>query len=103
LGKICQRPSTRQAGILKPETLKRLHTPPAGDYGFGWMVLERPWAGGRALTHTGSNTQDYAVVWMAPARDFAVLVMTNQGGDEMFEACDAVAAALIAHHDAPNK
>jgi CubicO group peptidase (beta-lactamase class C family) len=92
-----------EAEILKPETFKRLHMPPAGDYGFGWMVLERPWAGGRALTHTGSNTQNYAVVWMAPERDFAVLVMSNQGGDEMFEACDTVAAALIAHHDAPNK
>jgi CubicO group peptidase (beta-lactamase class C family) len=40
------------AGILKPEAFKRLHTPPfGGDYGFGWMVVDRPWAGGRALTH----------------------------------------------------
>lgn len=85
-------------GILKPETFKRLHTPPVGgDYGYGWMAVERPWAGGRALTHAGSNTQNYAVVWMAPIKDFSVLVMTNQGGDEIFEACDAAAAALIAH------
>jgi CubicO group peptidase (beta-lactamase class C family) len=90
-----------QPGILKPEMFKHLHTPPfGGDYGYGWMTVERPWAGGRALTHTGSNTQNYALVWMAPAKDFAVLVMTNQGGDEMFEAGDAVAAALIAHDSA---
>lgn len=87
-----------EAGVLKPETFKRLHTPPfGGDYGFGWIVTDRPWAGGRALTHVGSNTQNFAIVWMAPAKDFAVLVMTNQGGGETFNACDATAAALIQH------
>lgn len=86
-----------QPGILKPETFQRLHTPPFSDYGFGWMVVDRPWAGGRALTHAGSNTQNFAIVWMAPAKDFAVLVMTNQAGGETFNACDAAASALILH------
>jgi CubicO group peptidase (beta-lactamase class C family) len=86
------------AGILKPESFKRLHTPPFdGDYGFGWMVVDRPWAGGRALTHAGSNTMNFAIVWMAPAKDFAVLVMTNQAGGATFHACDAAASALILH------
>ena len=83
-------------GILKPETFKRLHKPSFdGDYAFGWMVVDRPWAGGRALTHAGSNTMNFAIVWLAPAKDFAVLVMTNQG--DTFEACDAAASALITH------
>jgi len=83
-------------GILKAETFKRLHTPSfSGNYAFGWLVVDRPWAGGPALNHAGSNTQNYAIVWMAPARDFAVLIMTNQG--DTFDACDATAAALIAH------
>ena len=44
-------------GLLKPETLAKLHTPPAGgDYGCGWVVLQRGWAGGNALMHNGSNT-----------------------------------------------
>jgi CubicO group peptidase (beta-lactamase class C family) len=87
-----------QPGILKPETFKRLHTSSfGGDYAFGWMVIDRPWAGGRALTHAGSNTMNFAIVWMAPAKDFAVLVMTNQAGGETFNACDAAAAALIVH------
>jgi len=87
-----------EPGILKPETFKRLHTPSfGGDYAFGWLVVDRPWAGGRALNHTGSNTQNFAVVWMAPAKDFAVLVMTNQAGGDTFSACDATAAALITH------
>jgi CubicO group peptidase (beta-lactamase class C family) len=86
-----------ERGILKPETFKRLHTSPYGDYGFGWLLADRPWAGGRALTHAGSNTQNYAVVWIAPARDFAVLVMTNQAdqANETFKACDEAIGKLI--------
>jgi CubicO group peptidase (beta-lactamase class C family) len=84
-------------GILKPETFKRLHTPSFGDYAFGWMVVDRSWAGGRALTHAGSNNMNYAVAWIAPAKDFAVLVMTNQAGGETFTACDTAASALIVH------
>ena len=86
-----------EPGILKPETFKRLHTPPFGDYAFGWLVVDRPWAGGRALNHAGSNTMNFAIVWMAPAKDFAVLVATNQAGGETFNACDAAASALILH------
>jgi CubicO group peptidase (beta-lactamase class C family) len=85
-----------KAGILKPDTFKRLHSPPfGGEYGFGWFLAARPWAGGPALNHSGSNLQNFAVVWMAPAKDFAVLVTTNQG--DAFDACDAAAAALIQH------
>lgn len=85
-------------GILKPETFKRLHTPSfGGDYAFGWMVVDRPWAAGRALTHAGSNTMNFAIVWIAPAKDFAALVMTNQAGGETFTACDDAASALILH------
>jgi len=86
-----------EKGILKPETFRRLHTPSfGGEYAFGWFVAQRPWAGkGPALNHSGSNLQNYAVVWAAPARDFAVLVMTNQG--DTFDACDAAAFALITH------
>jgi len=85
-----------EPGILKPETFKRLHTPSfGGDYAFGWIVTDRPWAGGRALTHAGSNTMNFAIVWMAPAKDFAVFVATNQAGGETFNACDEAASVLI--------
>jgi CubicO group peptidase (beta-lactamase class C family) len=86
-----------EPGVLKPETFKRLHTPPYGDYAFGWLVVDRPWAGGRAFNHAGSNTMNFANVWMAPAKDFAVLVMTNQAGGDTFEATDTAAAALIGY------
>lgn len=82
-------------GLLKAATLKRLHEPHYGDYTFGWIVAQRPWGGGKVLTHAGCNNQNYAVVWMAPLRDFAVLAMTNLGTDPASQACDDVAGALI--------
>ncbi len=85
--------------LLKPESFAALHTPPAGaDYALGWSCPHRDWAGGRALAHTGSNTMWYCVVWAAPARGFAVLVATNEGGDAAAKACDEVAGALIRRH-----
>jgi CubicO group peptidase (beta-lactamase class C family) len=89
-----------EAGIVKPETFKRLHTPPfGGDYAFGWLVANRSWAGDRpALNHAGSNNQNFAIVWMAPAKDFAVLVATNQAGGETFNACDEAEGAMIQHY-----
>ncbi len=84
-----------ERNLLKPETYRRLHTPAfGGDYAGGWIVTRRPW-GGRVLTHSGSNTQNYAVAWLSPERDFAALAMTNQGGDTAAEACDEVCSGLI--------
>ncbi len=85
-----------EGDYLKPETWKRLHTPLEGqEYGFGWGFVTRPWAGGTALTHAGSNTMWFCVVWLAPERGFGVLAATNVGGDVAGKACDEVATALI--------
>ncbi len=72
----------RDSPILAKASVQRLHTPVPNndDYAHGWMVLDRSWGGaGRVLHHTGSNTQWYSVIWMAPARDFAVVVVCNLG------------------------
>jgi CubicO group peptidase (beta-lactamase class C family) len=83
--------------LLKPESYARLHSAPfGGNYAMGWLVLDRPWGGGQVFTHTGSNTMNMAVVWMAPARDFAVLVVCNQG--DRGKACDDAASGLISLH-----
>lgn len=83
-------------GLLPAGSYHVLQTPADGaDYALGWAVTTREWAGGRALTHTGSNTMNFAVVWMSPARDFAVLVCVNQGGDTAARAADEAAWALI--------
>lgn len=84
--------------LLKPETLRHLHTPLfGGEYAGGWGIAQRGWGGGRVFTHAGSNNQNYAVVWMAPLKDFAVVAMTNLGGDTAAKACDEVAATTIQH------
>jgi CubicO group peptidase (beta-lactamase class C family) len=85
-----------QGKLLKPETFRKLHAPAPGNdnYGFGWGAVERPWAGGVALTHSGSNTVWFATVWIAPQRNFATLVATNQGGETAARACDEASAAL---------
>jgi CubicO group peptidase (beta-lactamase class C family) len=84
--------------LVKAETLRKLHSP-VGEkpkYAMGWIVDEgQPWAGGPALTHTGSNTMWVAVTWLAPEKDFAVLVACNQAKDE---ACNDAVLALIADH-----
>jgi CubicO group peptidase (beta-lactamase class C family) len=89
-----------KAGFLKPETFRTLHTPPPVNeaYAFGWGAVERPWAGGRALMHSGSNTMWYATVWIAPQRNFATLVAINQGGDAAAKASDEASGALIQLH-----
>ena len=85
-----------QGGLLKPETFRKLHTPPAGqDYACGWASVSRSWAGGKALTHAGSNTMWYLVMWLAPEKDFAVITATNIAGDNAAKGCDEVAAAMI--------
>jgi CubicO group peptidase (beta-lactamase class C family) len=87
-----------ESAFLGEDSFHKLQTP-SGEEGhaLGWMVAERPWAGGPALGHAGSNTMWYSVVWMAPAKDFAVLAVSNQGGDGAVKACDEAAWALIRH------
>ncbi|MBL8764406.1 MAG: beta-lactamase family protein [Phycisphaerae bacterium] len=85
---------------LSPESFRVLHeiAGPDGEYAMGWARPERPWAGPeghrRVLTHSGSNTLWYCVVWAAPERGFAALAACNTaaGGPA---ACDEAVAALI--------
>jgi CubicO group peptidase (beta-lactamase class C family) len=84
-----------QPGLLQPATYRELATAVGdGEYGLGWVVTRRDWAGGLALNHCGCNTLFFANVWLAPERDFAVLVVANQGLDA-FEATDAAVAAVV--------
>jgi CubicO group peptidase (beta-lactamase class C family) len=94
-------PSTN--GLLKPETLARLHkSPEAADisnplenYACGWVVLQRNWAGGTTLWHNGPNTMWYIVMWLAPKKDFAVIAATNIAGPDAERGCDDAATAMI--------
>ncbi|HTL54151.1 MAG TPA: serine hydrolase domain-containing protein [Candidatus Limnocylindrales bacterium] len=93
---ICHLEGERKGRLLKAETFRTLHTPVAGgDYACGWVCVERGWASGQALMHNGSNTMWYVVMWLAPKKDFAVIVGTNTGASNAFNGCDEVAAAMI--------
>ncbi len=88
--------------LLPNTSYQTLITPPfEGEYALGWGTANRDWAGGTALQHSGSNTMNYATVWVAPKRDFAILSCTNQG--EGHAACDAAVGALIQHYAAAAK
>jgi CubicO group peptidase (beta-lactamase class C family) len=100
--------------LLKPETLKTLHTPPFdGEYALGWMVVNRDWAGGTTLTHAGSNNMNYTLIWFGLARKVGVIVSTNQAGDRAHAACEELTTLIIQKltaqaspqtnpHDSPN-
>jgi CubicO group peptidase (beta-lactamase class C family) len=88
--------SSQTNGLLKPETLTKLHTAPdGGNYACGWIVVKRHWAGGNALMHNGSNTMWYVVMWLAPEKNFSVVVAANIAGPEAAQGCDEVAASMI--------
>jgi CubicO group peptidase (beta-lactamase class C family) len=88
-----------EPALLKASSYVTLHTPPPGGrYACGWAVSQRNWAGGTTLHHTGDNTMNVANVWIAPKRDFAVLVCVNQTGDKAFKASDDAIGQLIQLH-----
>jgi len=90
-------PSPWSAATAKALVAPAVQIDSTTGYAFGWLVTKRPWAGssGRALTHAGSNTMNFCVAWLAPEANFAVLVVTNQGGDAATRATDGLAGRLI--------
>ena len=91
----------RQNTLVTPEMYETLHRP-IDNYAMGWAVAYRPWAKGSretdrglVLTHAGSNTMWFCVAWLAPERDFAVIIATNQGGSQASKGADEAAGAVI--------
>jgi CubicO group peptidase (beta-lactamase class C family) len=83
-------------GLLPTAQVQQLREPPfGGSYALGWGIAQRDWAGGKVLTHAGSNGMNYCVVWVAPGKNFAVLAATNRGGDGAPEGLDRVCSAMI--------
>lgn len=93
------RGSAGMSALLRPDTYAFLHSPPfGGEYAYGWLVKQRDWGGGTVLTHAGSNTMNYSVAWLAPKRQFGVIVCVNQGDTDAEKACDEAAGNLIDLH-----
>lgn len=71
---------TQGGGLIQPETLSYLMTPPEGappPYAFGWGVGADP-ALGSTLSHEGSNTMWHAIAVVAPEKGLAVLCIANE-------------------------
>lgn len=87
--------------LLKPDTFAHLQALQGEvkdsemGYACGWFRPKREWIGGRALHHVGSNMVTFSEIWLAPAKDFGVMVACNEGNPDAAEACDAAAATLI--------
>ena len=81
--------------LLQPATFEKLYTPVHSDYAMGWIILDRPWANGRAIYHNGSNTMWLTTVWIAPNRHWAVVVVTNIAGTPANTATSQVVNAMI--------
>ncbi|HEY0072705.1 MAG TPA: serine hydrolase domain-containing protein [Abditibacteriaceae bacterium] len=87
---------------LSQKSFQKLHTPPAKDneYAMGWIALQRGWGDGTVLMHNGSNTMNYSVMWLAPRRNFAVVICTNVAGEGVDGAIDEIAWQLIQKYNA---
>jgi len=89
--------------LLSSEAFQKLHSPLPNDeaaYAMGWISVAEGLWGGRALTHSGSNTMWYCTVWVY--QDYAILVTSNQGGEEARKACDEVVQSLKQNHQEHN-
>ena len=53
------------------------------NHGFPGLI-----SSGQAMWRAGGNRKNYALVWMAPVRDFAVAFATNQAGRGATKACE---------------
>jgi CubicO group peptidase (beta-lactamase class C family) len=82
--------------LLSYESFHKLHHPGDGQtYGMGWCLLQRRWAGGTALMHTGENNMFYAVMWLGPGADTSFVAATNCDGYDARDACDEAIRYLI--------
>jgi CubicO group peptidase (beta-lactamase class C family) len=99
----------RGPALVKPETLRKLHTPviemppqpdapvgtpSIGSYGFGWLTLSLPTSSEPFLFHGGSNQMNVAYIMLQPKYDFGIVMTTNAGGKKADDALKALGAEL---------
>src|SRR5262249_23627779 len=97
--------------LVRPETLKKLHTmvvsmpeikdalpgtPSHGKYGLGWGEFPVEWAPEPLLYHGGSNRRNLAHIWVDAKHDFALVLVTNIAGKKAEQALFALTPELYA-------
>lgn len=86
---------TDSSRFLSQDVRKQLQVSPVdGGYAGGWIVTKRSWAGGPALTHAGSNTFWFAVMWIAPNTGRAFAAVANAAGAEVSNGLDRIIGAM---------
>jgi D-alanyl-D-alanine carboxypeptidase len=88
------------ATTIHRATFAKLQTPfdgPGEKYAAGWVVCERPWAGGdgKTLMHNGTNTLWYSVAWLGLDAGIAVLATANEFTPASQQAADQACALLL--------
>lgn len=84
--------------MKKAESFDRLHTTleNSRSHGVGgWLVHDQVRFGGHAIQMTESNTMWYALLWIFPGHDMAIVVATNSGAPDAFQTCDKAVAKLM--------
>jgi CubicO group peptidase (beta-lactamase class C family) len=99
----------RPPALVKPGTLRKLHTPVVsmpekkdaapgtpskGRYALGWGEMPMEWATEPLIYHGGSNSMNLAHIWIDPRRDFAMVTATNIGGPKSNDALYSLAREL---------
>ena len=96
-----------RSDYLSAETYRKLHTPPQGDepprYALGWSVEDGKWAGGRFLTHSGSDLLNFTRIYILPEKGYAVLVCSNQNSGKATEEAAVVLIEMFSRGDLAEK
>jgi CubicO group peptidase (beta-lactamase class C family) len=107
----------RGPALVRPETVRRLHTkiievppppnappgtPARGGYGMGWGILKLSYVPEPVITHDGSNTINLASIVIQPAQDFGMVLATNVSGTKANEALRAATEELFTRFGTPH-
>jgi CubicO group peptidase (beta-lactamase class C family) len=99
----------RGPDLVRPETLRKLHTkvvdmplkpdaapgtPSQGGYGLGWGTIAMPYSPEPFVLHSGSNGMNFASIMLQPNHGFAMVLATNVGGTRADQGLQALAEQL---------
>jgi D-alanyl-D-alanine carboxypeptidase len=83
--------------LLDAASFLKLQTPVLATQALGWNAVFRTWAGDAlALVEASQNPLFLALMWVAPARNVAFLVLSNESDGIAASAVDDVVSQLIA-------
>ncbi len=77
--------------LLNNDDIKELHKPTkVSSYAMGWIVTAD-----NSLTHAGSNTMFYSLIWLVPGKNIGVVALCNYGDEEGYKKCDKAVIEML--------